>query len=105
VLTILDMWGREWQTHFPVAPHTGRENMSKLVIGEMTVGADRQATNRLMTIVIDPLLPGATQGIPLGEMVIVSWRDQRSVGEIEGVIELQSDKIVPITWVRAGATQ
>jgi len=80
-----------------------RKGMLKLDVNELSVQMDGQAVNEMKYIAIDPNDPEATKGFHEGEVVIVTWRDKRRVGAIKGMIELQSDKIVPITRVVVGA--
>lgn len=99
LLTIQDKGGDEWKFHFSVVPFAGNDKLVKLVINQMTVGVDGQVTNGLINIAIDPLSPDATQGLSTGDTVVVRWQDKRKADEMKGVIELPSDKVVPIARI------
>lgn len=99
ILTVQDMWGREWWAHFPTEPDKTIGNLAKTVLNQNTYWADGKVTNKIVYIDIDTSAPGATKGLRPGDIVILSWRDSRRAGEISGVIELRDDKILPITLI------
>ncbi len=99
ILTIQDMWGREWRAHFPTTPDKASANLAKITLNQNTHWADGKVTNKIVYIDIDTGAPGATKGFRTGDVVILSWRDSRKVSKIEGVIELKDDKILPITLI------
>lgn len=99
IVTVQDMWGREWRAHFPTVPDKTVGNLAKMVLNQNTYWADGKVTNKIAYIDIDTSAPGATKGLRPGEVVILSWRDSRRAGEISGVIELKDDKILPITLI------
>ncbi len=99
IVTVQDMWGREWRAHFPTVPDKTVGNLVKIVLNQNTYWADGKVTNKITYIDIDTSAPGATKGLRPGEVVILSWRDSRKASEISGVIELKDDKILPITLI------
>jgi hypothetical protein len=107
IMTIQDMFGRKWKIKFEVMSYPSETDTVKLSFVETSTDKSKTITNQITNILIDTKNPEKTAEYFLrNDMVIITWHDRRTVGEIKRsvfknnqVIELTEDKIIPIAKI------